>query len=337
MRHWAVIALVGLIAGAALGCAVFVALVPGEVPASLASAGELDMVEPSTMEYDDAREVTITLTLETGSGVRSPRAGILTATSCVPGQAVASGSTPFAVDGASVVALSTATPLWRAIAVGDEGADVAALENELVRLGAAPEPDGHWSWADVRAFDSRLDPVITDDDGTVPFAAITWLPAPDVVVDSCPVALGSTIGVATLVATFAPRITLARFAPPVGAVDGARGLVFDGEEFAAPSTGEIVDRGALDTLAASPSFAQRDPAQDPPTITASSVLTVPIAVTVLPPSALYSLEGGSGCVQSREGAARVSVIASQLGRTLVTVARPLGQVRVHPDTSVPCP
>lgn len=336
MRTWAVVGLVGLIAGAALGCGALVALVPGEVPASLASASELATVEPSTLGFDDPRDATMTLTLETGTGLRTPRGGVLTAISCAPGQTVSSGSPIFGVDGSPVIALSTSVPPWRAIEVGDEGADVAALEIELARLGAAPQVDGEWDWADVRAFDTRLAPVITADDGTVPLDSIAWLPAPDVILDSCPVALGSPVSASTLVATFAPRITLARFAPPTGAVDGDRALVIDGAEIPAPSTGAISDRGALDTIGASTSFAQRDPAQDPPTITASSVLAQPIPVTVLPPSALYALEGDSGCVQGGDGAVRVTVIASQLGRTLVTVSRALGQVRVHPDTSVPC-
>ena len=42
------------------------------------------------------------------------------------------------VNGVSVVALATATPMYRDLATGDKGDDVLALNNELARLGLRP-------------------------------------------------------------------------------------------------------------------------------------------------------------------------------------------------------
>jgi hypothetical protein len=278
--------------------------------------------------------VRVALTIDTDSGLRSGASGVLTALACVPGAEALSGTSSFAVDGVAVIDLATAVPLWRPLEVGDHGPDVAALETELGRLGAAPAADGEWDWADARAFDALFGPfgVETSNDGTVPVASLAWLPAPSVVVGSCPLAVGAPIGTAQIALGFAPRITLARVQPPPDFVQGPRVLVVDGATIPVPVAGAITDPAGLAALAASPQFASADGDE----ITLSWALASAVDVTVLPPSALYDLAGDLGCVEEERGPTAVTVIASQLGRTLVEPGHRLGLVAVHPGGEAPC-
>lgn len=337
-RHYAVLLSVGIVTGVALGGSLAVFLVPGPVPGSLATDATIEVVHPSVVEFADPHDVRLTLTVDSSSGLRSAAGGTLTSLACVGGQQVASGASPFGVDGAAVVALATSVPPWRDIAVGDEGPDVAALEAELARVGAGLAPDSVWSWTDALALDAALGAVgvTTTDEGTVRLASIAWLPSPVVGIASCPVALGSSVGPGTVVAQFAPRLSLARFPPPADAVAGERALTLGTTTVPVGTDGVVAEPAALDAIAASGEFAEADPAQDPPVLRASWALVAPVPVTVLPPSAVYDVVDGTACVEDGRGAAAVIVIASQLGRTLVEPSRPLGAVLVHPTGTVPC-
>ncbi|MBX3098323.1 MAG: hypothetical protein KF761_01975 [Salinibacterium sp.] len=339
LRHYAFIGTAALILGTALGGTLVVLLVPEAPPPSLVSEQRLETVTPAVIDFTDPREVRVALTVDSASGLRSPVGGVLTALSCVPGGQVSSGSNVFAVDGASVVALATAVPLWRDIPVGDDGQDVIALENELLRLGAEVEPDGVWRWADALAFDALLRPVgvITTDDGTVPIVSLVWLPSPATVLATCSLSIGSILAPGDVVARFAPRIRLATFAPPPDAVGGARELTLARGSVSAGADGVIAGPEALEVLAAAPEFAELDLEQGHPTLTASWVLVEPIRVAVVPPSAIRGLSGNRGCVQERGGATPVTVIASQLGRTLVVPPHRLGPIAVHPMGGTGCP
>lgn len=340
LRTSLVVLAAGLVVGLAVGGSLVVLLVPAAAPASLASGPELDTVTPSVVQFDDPHEVRVALTVDAESGLRSPVGGVLTSLACAPGGELASGTSSFTVNGAPVVGLSTAVPLWRTIAIDDEGADVSSLENELVRLGAAIVPDGQWHWADALAFDALFAPidVVTTDDGAVRLESTAWLPAPSTAVASCPLGVGSPVGPGAVVAQFAPRVTAARFPPPGTAVEGARALDLAGGAIPVDSDGTITDPAALAAITGSQEFAEADPQQEPRSIAVSWILSEPVPVSVLPPSALYGISGSSGCVDERGGAAIVvTVIASQLGRTLVVPERELGDVLVHPDKGLSCP
>jgi hypothetical protein len=340
VRQSAVLVGVGLIAGLAVGGVVAVLAIPAPVPASLASGQALETVRPPVTEFTDPREVRVALSFDSLSAVRSPRAGLLTALSCVPGQDVVAGSTPFAVDGAPVVALATSVPLWRDIPVGEEGPDVAALESELVRLGGAVAADGTWSWSDALAFDAFLGGagVVTTDDGTVPLGSIAWLPSSTSVVAECPVALGTDVGPGAVVAQFAARVSRASVVLPEEAVEGERALAVGDSLIPIGPDGAVTDPAALALLADSPEFAEVDRSTTPPTMSATVVLATPRSVTVVPPSAVYSVSGDRGCVTGPAGSTPVTIVASQLGRTLVEPAQgqPLGDVLVHPESGAAC-
>lgn len=323
-----------LVVGAAAGASVAAVLVPAPVPAALAAAHDLGTMTPTVTEFDDPHEVRVTVTLGGAEGVRAPRGGVVTSLACAPGAQLTSGASPAAIDGRPVVALATAVPPWRDIAVGATGDDVASLEAELVRLGAGVDADGRWSWSDALAFDAALGGVTTDDDGTVELGSVAWLPAATVTAADCPTTLGASIGPGAVLVGLAARPTVARAAPAAGAVPGGRMLRVSTGDVAVAADGTVADPGAL---AGSAEFAAADPGQQPLTLTASWVLVDPVRVTVVAPSAVVGIVDGRGCVVGADGAIPVTIVASQLGRTLVAPETPLGDIRLHPDPDTVCP
>jgi multidrug efflux pump subunit AcrA (membrane-fusion protein) len=83
------------------------------------------------------------------TSVRGPATGgRVTATPLVAGDPVDEGSVLIEVDGRPTFALRGTVPMYRALVVGTEGADVQALEEALSRLGLDPGPvDGEFDAA----------------------------------------------------------------------------------------------------------------------------------------------------------------------------------------------
>ena len=75
------------------------------------------------------------------TSVRGPaKGGRVTATPLAAGDAVEEGAMLIEVDGRPTFALQGTVPMYRALVIGAEGADVQALEEALVRLGIDPGP-----------------------------------------------------------------------------------------------------------------------------------------------------------------------------------------------------
>jgi len=322
-----------LVVGAAAGSSVAAVVIPAPVPAALGAGHDLGTMMPTVAEFDDPHDVRVTVTLGGEEGVRAPRGGVVTALACAPGGVLASGGSPASIDGRAVVALATAIPPWRDIAVGDEGDDVASLETELARLGAGVEVDGRWSWSDALAFDAAL-VVTTDESGTVQLGSIAWLPAATVTAAECPTTLGETVAAGATLVGLVPRPTVAKAATAVDAVPGDRVLRVSSGDIPVAADGSVADPAAL---AGSTEFASADPGQQPLTLTASWVLVTPVRVTVVAPSALVAVDGDRACVVGPRGAVPVRIVASQLGRTLVAPQTPLVDIRLHPDPGTVCP
>jgi hypothetical protein len=56
------------------------------------------------------------------------------------------------------------------------------------------------------------------------------------------------------------------------------------------------------------------------TVAASLRLTAPVQVTVVPPQAVTTTDGRTGCVQADGKPVAVSIVGSQLGQTYVVLA-----------------
>ena len=119
----AVVVAVSLTVGA---CALWL---PDRAPALLGSAKEITSAPAGVQEYTGATQVTMIPTVSQTRELVGNASG--TVTEDMSSQGLTSGKTAMKVNGVSVVALATATPMYRDLATGDKGDDVLALNNEL--------------------------------------------------------------------------------------------------------------------------------------------------------------------------------------------------------------
>ena len=110
-----------------------VLLLPDRAPALLGSAGETTTAPASVQEYSGSQQVTVVPTISTERNLLGNANGTVTADWSADG--LISGKGAYKVNDRVVVALNTATPLYRDLKTGDKGDDVLALNNELSRLG----------------------------------------------------------------------------------------------------------------------------------------------------------------------------------------------------------
>ena len=90
------------------------------------------------------QQVTVVPTISSDRDLSGNASGMVTAD--WSGDGLISGKGAYQVNDRTVVALNTATPLYRDLKTGDIGGDVLALNNELSLLGynSVPGSDTYW-------------------------------------------------------------------------------------------------------------------------------------------------------------------------------------------------
>ncbi|MFJ1512928.1 hypothetical protein [Cellulosimicrobium funkei] len=303
----------------AAGVAAGVVLAPERVPHSVRSPEAVATAPVSSQVFDDVRRVKVTPQVAQESPLSLADSGRVTASSCVPGGVIESGSSPATIDDRPVLALATSVPLWRDLAPGAKGDDVHALQAELARIGFPVRADAEYGNATKTAV-TRLfrDAGVAKPSGDLPAASVLWLPASSVAVKECEAPLGAVAGDEPFV-TVAGALSSLRLAD--SATDGAPGarVVRYGELTAPVGEGGVVtDPTFLEEVQRGPELAawQRSEGSEPMTL--EYVLAEPLDVAVVPPGALFALSGTSGCVVGDGVARPVTVVSSSLGQTLVT-------------------
>lgn len=331
----AVIALVGVAVFAAGACASWLWLVP-ETPGSLAAPTTAAAAPVTYRDYDDARSVSVDVVAGAKTPLVSGASGRVTASACSAGSVIGSGTRFLSVDGAPLVTLATATPLWRDLSDGDTGDDVQALQAELVRLGSPIAMDGRMGRDTLGAVADLLkragDFGKTEDSSpptTVAAGRFVWLPAPSARIRTCDAAVGTTVTAGGIIATTEGGVDRAAVAHlPSGLSPGERDLTVDDVTVPVDAGGAITASEALAALATTPSFARGSAGSDSggtgsdgetgaSTITGRLTLRTPVKVGVVSPSAVYAITGSTGCVASEGVAHRVTIVGSQLGQTYV--------------------
>ena len=133
-------AALALVTAAALGAAVTGLLLADAAPTALREPVPVTSAPVTQRSFDDARTVELALTLGADVSLTAPASGRVTALTCRPDTPFSSGGSNLSINGAPLLNLATAVPLWRSLGVGDEGADVLALREELIRLGSNVAP-----------------------------------------------------------------------------------------------------------------------------------------------------------------------------------------------------
>jgi len=240
------------------------------------------------------------------------------------------------LDGRPVLALSTSTPLWRDLAVGNKGADVAALQEELTRLDFKVARSGVLDNASIVA----LNTLFKSAGGTEKFSSVVanrilWLPRPSTHVEDCAVTKGSTVTSGDTIAT-APGalLSVALSDVPADLVEGPRVLVVDGVRVDVDPAAMIDDDDVLSELDNAVSLQPSDDASSAPI--GRLVLAEPVQVLVVPPSSVLGTPGAL-CVWSAGKSRDVVVVGSELGQTYVIVdGEPLTDVDVNPARDLSC-
>ncbi|ALJ21515.1 peptidoglycan-binding protein [Microbacterium sp. No. 7] len=298
-------------------------------PAGVLAAAEPETTYPVTLnEHADRRPVALVPTFTEGFALTAHAGGMVTASACVPGGALASGEIALVLDAAPVVALAAPRPFHRDLAFGDEGDDVVALRGALNALGAELPADGAFDGDVADALRELQDRTgTTSDDGVFRLRDILWLPRDGVRLASCDARLGQAFGPGS---TFAvTERTLASLAVASEAreqreqpVPGERTLTLLGVEVVLPADGVIDDPDEVAAIAANPQFAAiaagaPGSGGTQPAIPAQSQLVQPVHVAAVPPSSVFALDGARGCVSSDDAAHPVTVVGSNLGMSLV--------------------
>lgn len=328
---------VGALALLSLGALAGMAYTTPAVPSSLQPPSGVSTFPVGGTAFDDARTVKLLATRGSATDLTSPADGRVTKAACSPGTPIVSGTSPLSVDGAPIIALSTPTPLWRDLARGDTGDDVAALQQELVRLGYSASTNGKLDGATLKAFNQLRQTLGETSKSTteIPIDRLLWLPAAVTEVEACPVSLGSMVTAGDEVAVVPGLLTsISIIDAPVDLIDGPRVLMVDGTSVEVDPTAPIIDPKTLLAIDDLPSLQLREDSDEP--AAAQLVLAAPIQVSVVPPSAVVGSDVQS-CVVSDGNPMRVRVVGSEFGQSFVAFegAAP-ATVDVSPSEDAAC-
>lgn len=341
-RRTIALAGVGAALCVALGISVGTYVFAPPVPHSLAGSVELTSAMVSARSFDDERSVRVSVKLHESEPVLSPTVGRITALFLAPHASLVSGDKVMEVDGQPVVALHTASPLYRDITDGVEGRDIVALQEELGRLGYDIAVTGQVNWATRWALADVLG--VDDVHGGVPElisrASIMWLPAESVTVNEVKVRTNDVLSESTILMTLIDQTQSGKISVPEGALPGARVLFYQDKSYPVADNGVIEDQELLAAIVASAQnlSAGAEPRQDNGDNTAEISVSIPwrlaepLEVYVVSASALFGLMGNQGCIAGVDGNVhRVEVIASELGQTFITSDSSLGQVTLKTE------
>ena len=331
---WRIAALAALL-GAALGAGAVFLTVPAPVPSWAGAATEVDAsLTVVPQQYLGQQLVAVTAQRGAEQEILWPTSGVVREVNCAVGEQIESGNSLFTIDNDPILALHTATPLWRDLTPGLQGDDVRALQEELNRLGASVAVTGTFGPATTAAVRSLWAGMGGDGRQTsIPLAQVMWLYDTQVLVSDCPVQVGQHVDAATRALTVGGQLESLTLTTPTTPA-GHRALIA-GSDVAAelPTHGVMTDADFLAAFSQTPAFIQY--VTDGGSLTVTTVLDQPIDVVAVPASALFDVFGPQGCLMSDGQAVEVEIVASQFGQTLVR-ADPLPRtVLVNPPAASP--
>lgn len=349
---WILVGL-GLAIALSVGLVAGMLLVPDQLPAGavLGPPDEQQVVQLSETAVTDTRTVGLVLSAGSAQEVRAPVGGIVTGSTCAPGDRATTGTVLVHISGNPLLSLHTDVPLWRDLQVGDRGDDVTAVQTALAGLGYNITSDGVLGRESVRAVAALLDLGTAEaaQMTTIPRSSIVWLPSDSVAVGECAVEVGETLTEAEpLMSTVAGLSTARLNNVPADMVAGDRVVVVgeqsvavDGGSFSAESLGTLASTPEVIAALESAKAAQTQTAgADGIQIDVALQLAEPQTAWGVPATSVTGLEGMNGCVWSDGQGYPVHIVLSQLGKVFVGFEGDPdsvpSSVEVRPDVTRAC-
>ncbi|MDR0433197.1 MAG: peptidoglycan-binding protein [Bifidobacteriaceae bacterium] len=305
-----------LIAGVGAGVVVMRDLVPEVVSEAVGP----DLVEVRTSVFADEISLPVEPVVLPAGAVLLAKAGVVTKETCVVGGAVTSGEVVVWLDDSPVVGLRLRVPPWRDIVRGAKGRDVRSLQRELRHLGYEAPATGVVDYTTVQAIRAFWQDRGRERVESVAMSDIAWLPEEGLTASECPLRLGSHASDGEAAVVTGGGLDRVEVDTERVAVSGARLARVDGFAVEMPADGVIEDAGFLNALGGSGIYKRWVAEEGLSTLTVETELATPIDVVGVPPSAVYELNGDSGCVTTPNGPIAVRVVTSQLGETFVVPA-----------------
>jgi hypothetical protein len=321
------------------GAGVGVVVARDPAPEVLSGVSGVQTVEVVPSVFDDEITLAVTPILQPEQNLVLTGGGVVTGVECVAGEPITSGSVVVWVDGRPVVGLRLKVPPWRSFTAGIKGADVSALQSALRRLGYEAPKTGTVDYATttaIRAFWADRDRSNT---GEIALEDMVWLPEAELVPSRCPLGLGDQVLAGATVAVIGGGLSRLELDMTPVSVAGDRLAQMEGLETLVPDDGVITDEPFLDGVTGSALFKSWVGDDSGGTLMLSTALADPVEVVRVPPSAVYGVSGGEGCVMGADGPVPVRVVASQLGETFVAPSGGLGLTVVEvpaPEGAGPC-
>lgn len=306
----AVVVAVSLTVGA---CALWL---PDRAPELLGSAKEITSAPAGVQEYTGATQVTMIPTVSQTRELVGNASG--TVTEDMSSQGLTSGKTAMKVNGVSVVALATATPMYRDLATGDKGDDVLALNNELARLGLpASAKSTTYTWITSQGVKQLMSAAGDTSDGSLPLTDVLWIPAASVRVGEWAGTVGATVAGGSVVGKVPGSVT--KFSIQNGQpseLDRTVTLIGQTATLKAGTT-EVDDAEFCAKVAATQEFQSLTSDMLATGLEASVQLVNPVQALRVPAASVIGVNGSKGCIVSGGRTIKVSIVGSELGASLV--------------------
>lgn len=334
MRHgvaawtWVLLTAITVVALTVGACALWL---PDRAPAALDAARTLTSAAASVQDYSGAQQVNVVPTISADKELLGNASGIVTEN--WTGDEIRSGTRVYQVNDRAVVALHTATPLYRDLRTGDKGEDVRSLNDELGRLGYDSVPGSNvFNWNTSNGWRQLMIDAGNAGVEELSLADTMWIPADVVDVRDWKAQQGATVSAATAIGTVPGALTklTIRGGRPS---DQERSITVCGVTSALPAGSvEITDAETLRQIAQTEAYASKTPEERAAGIDAQVTFANTIQVLRVPAAAVFDVDGTAACIAVRNSddvsAMPVQIISSELGASLVQpVNGNVGQIK----------
>ena len=329
--------IVCVIVALSVGVGIGLLLAPAPVPDAVSSESNVSVVDLSAQPFPDQISVAAQAQVGDEHKFASTAAGTVRATSCVPGQSIASGTPVLTVNNKVVIALHLDAPLWRDLSMGMTGDDVKDFQKELTRLGDTVSVTGTYG-ADTAAQAAKMWAAAgVKQQSGLPLDQVVWIPDQAETPVSCGQQIGDSRGAGDTVFSVGGQLQSLMLTMPSDPTPGDRVATLEqGVTAAIGADGTVTDSTFLAAYAQTRGYVQWA-ADHSSSLTVTVELATPVQVVPVAPTSLYQVQGTHACLVDGTGAAvAVQIVASQLGQTFV-MASPLPAQAMVPAPKDPPP